>query len=162
MVEAMKEILGLIKDWLPSLTVVVGAIWALYKYLDHQEEVQRNAKIQSENLAITRRIEAQKPFLEKQLRLYFEAAEVAGRLATLKPENEKWETNENRFWQLYWSELSVIETSEVENAMVAIGDILPAYKAAPKDVQTNADLDNAIYDLAHAIRNGIESGWRSI
>jgi len=100
--------------------------------------------------------------LEKQLLLYFEAAEVAGRFSTLKPGNKRWNDNENRFWQLYWSELSVIETPEVEIAMVALGDALPEYKAAPNDTEKNAALDNAIYDLAHAIRKGIESGWSSI
>jgi hypothetical protein len=67
---------------LPVLTIVGGALWALYTYLDHQSEVQREATRQANKEAITRRLEAQKPFLEKQLALYFEAAQIAGKLVT--------------------------------------------------------------------------------
>jgi hypothetical protein len=105
----MKTLLNLIQAWLPVLTVVVGALWGLYTFIDHQKEVAREADRQQSQQAATRLLEAQKPFLEKQLALYFEAAQVVGKLVTLKPGDTEWGNNENRFWQLYWSELSMVE-----------------------------------------------------
>ena len=39
----VQSLLNIIQAWLPVLTVVGGALWALYTYLDHQTEVQREA-----------------------------------------------------------------------------------------------------------------------
>jgi hypothetical protein len=137
------------------LAIIGSAMWALYQYLDSAER-------QAQQLASARRIEAQKPFLEKQLGLYFEAAEVAGKLSAWKVADKRWVGNEARFWQLYWSDLAVVATEEVQHAMDAVGTALHAYKAAPNDEQAHAELDNAIYDLAHKIRKGIESSWSAI
>jgi hypothetical protein len=153
------SILSIIQAWLPVLTVVVGAGWGLYTYLDHQKEVQRDQTRQATEEAATRRIEVQKPFLEKKLTLYFEAAQIAGRLATLKPGAEAWNDTENRFWQLYWSELSMVETDAVEEAMVKVGQALTILKNSPEDKDARRALNEAIYELAHAIRDGIESAW---
>jgi hypothetical protein len=155
----IQSLLNIIQAWLPVLTVVGGALWALYTYLDHQSEVQREAARQANKEAITRRLEAQKPFLEKQLALYFEAAQIAGKLVTLKPGNEKWDEVENRFWQLYWSELSMVESPAVEAAMVKVGDALSDYKQTPDNERTTSALDDAVYELAHAIRDGITATW---
>jgi hypothetical protein len=76
--------LDILKAWLPSLTVVIRAIWTLYSYLDHRREIDRAVALQAAHEGITRRIETQKSFLEKQLALYFETAQVTGNLATLK------------------------------------------------------------------------------
>ena len=113
--------LSILQAWLPVLTVVGGALWGLYTYLDHQKDAQRQAAIQAEKDNATRRIEVRKPFLEKQLALYFETAQIAGRLATLTPESKFWPDTEGRFWALYWSELSMVEDGIVEEAMVAFG-----------------------------------------
>ena len=133
----------------------------MYTYLDHQKEVRQDAARQADKEAVTRRIEVQKPFLEKQLALYFEAAQVAGRLVTLQPGADRWNANESRFWELYWSELSMVESEAVEEAMVKLGKALNAYKAAPADKKVRDDLQDAVYELAHAIRDGIEAAWKS-
>lgn len=49
----------LLQVWLPVVTLVGGALSGLHVYLDQQKQE-----------AMTRRIEARKPFLEKQLSLY--------------------------------------------------------------------------------------------
>jgi hypothetical protein len=156
-----QSMLGIVQGWLPVLTVVVGAMWALYTYIDHQKEIEREAARQAAKEAVTRKLEVQKPFLEKQLALYFEAAQVTGRLATRKPGDKVWEDNEDRFWQLYWSELSMVETRAVEAAMVKVGATLLDYKKSPENEETKRAFAGAIYELAHAIRDGIESAWQS-
>jgi hypothetical protein len=72
--------------------------------LDHQKEIARATDVQQKQQATARLLEAQRPFLEKQLSLHFEAAQVASKLVTLKP-GADWDNTETRFWQLYWSEL---------------------------------------------------------
>ena len=156
-----QSLAAIVQAWLPVLTVVVGALWALYTYLDHQKEVRQEAARQADKDAVTRRIEVQKPFLEKQLALYFEAAQVAGRLVSLKPGVGSWSENENRFWELYWSELSMVESEAVEQAMVNVGTALTAYKSAPDSQPAKRALEKSIYDLAHAIRDGIAAAWKA-
>jgi hypothetical protein len=151
--------LAIIQAWLPVLTVVVGAVWGLYTYLQHQKEVERQQAIQAERDATTRRIEAQKPFLQKQLELYFETAQIVGRLVTMKPGSADWDTLERRYWALYWSELSMVEHHVVEEAMVKFGAALSDYKEAPDNRDKIRALNNAAYQLAHAIRTGVESAW---
>jgi hypothetical protein len=152
-------ILGVVQAWLPVLTVVAGGLWGLYTYIDHQNEIQRESASASEHDAATRRIEAQRPFLEKQLALYFETAQVAGRLVTLDVKSSDWSDAEQRFWALYWSELSMVEHKIVEQAMVDFGKALNAYKADPNS-STKGMMDSAALDLAHAIRSGIEDAWK--
>ena len=155
----MKTLVNLIQAWLPVLTVVVGALWGLYTFIDHQKEVAREADRQQSQQAATRLLEAQKPFLEKQLALYFEAAQVVGKLVTLKPGDTEWGSNENRFWQLYWSELSMVEDRDVEGAMVKVGKQLAEYKKSPNKDENARALEISVYELAHAIRNGIQTTW---
>jgi hypothetical protein len=52
-------------------------------------------------------IQAQKPFLEKQRKLFFETAEVAGKLIEwgIDSNGEEWKQYTNRFWKLRWGEL---------------------------------------------------------
>jgi hypothetical protein len=157
----MKELLNLIQAWLPVLTVVVGTLWGLYTYLDHQKEVANQAARQDKQQAAARLFEAQKPLLEQQLALYFEAAQVAGKLVTLKPGDSEWGNNENRFWQLYWSELSMVESRDVEGAMVNVGKQLVEYKKYPNKDENIHALNTSVYELAHAIRNGIQTAWIS-
>jgi hypothetical protein len=107
-------------------------------------------------------VEVRQPFLNKQLELYFRAASVVGRFATLKPSTDKWADNEDAFLQLYWSELSVVESREVESAMVEVKKAIERYKAAPNDDQALKGLDGCIYELAHSIRRGIKRGWRGL
>jgi hypothetical protein len=144
--------LQVIQSWLQVLTVVVGALWAVYAYVDH-------ASKEAEATARTRLIEAQQPFLRKQLDLYFETAELAGRLVTEDATNPKYKDDVKRFWALYWSSLSMVEHEVVEKAMMNVGERLNAYLPDATNDEKRNDLEAAVYQLAHAIRSGIESSW---
>lgn len=161
-----RHIEKLLQIWLPVLTVVGGALWGLYTYLDHQKEAQRLLAIEVRKDAITRTVEARKPFLEKQLALYFETAQVAGKIVTLTPTDDEWKGVERRFWELYWSELSMVEDRAVEEAMVKFSKKLYDYTARKKFTVTNVKeeelkrpLFEAAFELAHAIRKSIENEW---
>jgi len=89
---------------------VIGAGWTLYTW----------------NEVAVR--ESQKPFLEKQLQFYVEASKVAAKLTVLPlraptdvaPE-ETWDWAKQRFWELHWGELVVVEDKDVAGAMARFG-----------------------------------------
>jgi len=147
----------LAQAWLPILTAVLGAVWGLWIYLDDQETARRQAADLADKESRTRLIEAQKPFLDKQLELYFETAQLVGRLVQEPKNTPKWEADVDRFWQLYWSELSMVEHQVVETAMVRFGSELRAFLGGQSPDRNG--LQRAALDLAHAIRGGIEQSW---
>jgi hypothetical protein len=175
--------LDIIQAWLPVLTVVVGALWGLFTYITSQKEAEQQRLAQTQAIETqrlaqereaqlqrnyqlekdlsTRRIEAQRPFLQKQLDLYFETIQLVGKLISgAQPNTPEWKPMEERFWQLYWAELAMVEHGIVEQAMKEFGEQLKRYVQTPtQDVKNR--LNVASYNLAHAIRQGIESAWSS-
>jgi len=106
-----------------NLTAKIGS--------EQQTEAKRQAFQQKQSLDTLRQeiamananrlFEAQKPYREKQMQLYFDAAEAAATIASSSNEQERLKA-EHRFWQLYWGPLSVIEDAapiiERENEVV--------------------------------------------
>jgi hypothetical protein len=104
---------------LPVLVAVVGAGWTAYQFLEAQtkeaririEASEAEAKRQaadSERFRIARRIEAQQPFLEKQLALYIKAMETVGIFVT-DPDSSQRAEAKRTFERLFWSELPMVE-----------------------------------------------------
>jgi hypothetical protein len=153
------KLVAFFKRWLPITVAYVpvfglllGGVFTLYRYVDDQ-------RAQQDKQAETRLLEAQKPFLQKQLDLYFETVQVTGVLVTAPMESKEWQTAERRFWALYWSELSMVEAGEVEGAMVRLGSQLDRHKREPGDATLQV-LRRCVYDLAHTIRYAIEVRWQ--
>jgi hypothetical protein len=99
----------------------------------------------------TRRIEAKKPFLERQLQLYTEATRVVSVIATSESAEARQEATK-RFWELYWGELAMVENLDVEKAMESFGDALK--NGAPADT-----LERRSLVVAHACRTSLDSAW---
>jgi len=159
-------LLALAQAWLPILTPVVGAIWGLYVFVGNENAAREQAATQSVREGRTRLIEAQRPFLEQKLKLYFEAAEVTGRLATSNwndPTGD-WILDDRRFWVLYYAVLAVVEEGDVASAMINCGAILLELKQT-KDAGDRAEkvalLKTAALSLAHSIRDDIKRSWGS-
>jgi hypothetical protein len=91
---------------------------------------------------------------------------------------DKWHAAEERFWSLYWSELCMVESTEVEAAMKEFGKALKAYSKVLDEtgavmnpsvtLLTETDreiararehLENSAYAAAHAMRASIEKSW---
>ena len=98
-----------------------------------------------------RKIEATRPFLERQLKLYPEAAHVAAILATSQDGAER-ASAYKRFWELYWGELALVENQDVEAAMVAFGGALKSQAALP-------ELESLSLQLARACRRSLDKSW---
>lgn len=142
------ETIQLIKDLAPfgtAIATVFSGLWVALTYFRSQRESYA-----------ARLFESRKPFLDLQLKLYVETAQVAGKLAVGALENDEWRKVVVRFWELYWSELAVVEDEEVEKAMDRIGDMLGAMD---NGAATKAMLEDCVLDLAHTLRDGIRREW---
>jgi hypothetical protein len=132
-----------LESWAKVLTLIGGVIafgWGVYQFM-------MNQRGQSE----TRRIEATRPFLDRQLKLYTDATQAAATIAT-STSNEEVTGARARFWSLYWGELALVEDNRVEAAMVEFGRALEA-GAKGKEI---APLS---LRLAHACRDSLAESW---
>jgi len=130
-------------DWF-KVAGAVGAICTfLYTYLTWHEKSKQEfeaTRAQSEHDASTRRIEATKPFLDLQLRRYIDITQVVSCLAASEDEAEMAGAFK-AFWRFYYGELALVESPEVEAAMVAIGAELRRFEAtaiAPEEGKAEA------------------------
>lgn len=83
----------------------------------------------------------------KALELCTEATEITARLAS-STDKDAWSNAKNRFWELYWGPLYIIETeekkrnaqkrSELERAMVAFGKILDDQNSSASSLPARA------------------------
>jgi hypothetical protein len=144
------------------LALVFGIAWPLFQYTNtlEKEREDREKRVVVEQQQREKELdavlrEARKPFLERQLALYFEATTVASRISTLTtgPEREK---ARKRFYELYHGELSIVEDEPVARAMVDFKKTLELH-----DIQeaTDSDMQVASLMLAHACRDSLARGW---
>jgi hypothetical protein len=137
-------------EWL-KVFALAGALVSfavgVYQWRDKSVRELAQAKTEADRLAASRKIEATKPFLERQLTLYTQASQVAATLATT-PDPQERSKMIKRFWELYWGELALVENREVEGAMKALGANAPP-----------ADLQQLSLRLAHACRRSLDRSW---
>ncbi len=133
------------------LLAIAAFLWGVYTYGDSAQKQRRQAEIEAKRTAETRRIEATRPFLDKQLALYTEATRIASVIAT---SSDKGEINRatKRFKELYWGELGLVERDEVARAMVD-------FQAALDRGDGQADLGGLALKLAHACREELAVSW---
>ena len=131
--------------------VVASFFWGGYVWKDKSEREIAQQRTEAERLSATRRIEATKPFLERQLKLYIEASQVAAVIATTSI-NAARSKAVNRFWELYWGELALVENTEVQAAMVAFGGGL-------NNKASLGELQQLSLTLAHACRFSLDKSW---
>ncbi|MDB5800624.1 MAG: hypothetical protein JWL63_1563 [Rhodocyclales bacterium] len=127
-----------------KILTLVGAmiafLWGAYQFLLTQR-----------GQADTRRIEATRPFLDRQLKLYTEATQAVATLATSSSKTDVAAATA-RFWSLYWGELALVEDKRVEAAMVQLG-------SAIKAGQTGSQIQGLSLELAHACRDSLAESW---
>jgi len=106
--------------------------------------------------AETRRLTARTPFLNRQLELYLEATKVAAKFAVSDVSPSDAAQSKQRFWELYWGELPLVEDRRVENAMVCLGARL---KGEPRTDCECESLQDCVLELAHACRQSLAQSW---
>jgi hypothetical protein len=101
---------------------------------------------------------SKKVFLDKQAALYFETTAVVSRIATRDAETISPQDVE-RFWQLYWGELSMVEDFGVEQVMVLFGRSLHALQQkGTHEVCAQKSTEISLM-LAHCIRESLGKSW---
>jgi hypothetical protein len=130
---------------------LAGFLWGIYTYQDTSRKQLERERVEAARYAETRRIEATRPFLERQLKLYTEASQVAAKLAAPHDPGESAKARK-RFWELYWGELALVEDRDVSAAMVAFGNAL-------RDGGDRNELELRSLDLAHAFRDSLADSW---
>ncbi len=113
----------------------------------------------------TRQGEFRKRYWEEQMRWYSEATQAAATIATAASLEETVEARRT-FWQLYWGKLALIESREVEQAMLAFGLELSACEQdAAKCFEQSSDISEPTplrrrsYELAHCAAYSLTQTW---
>jgi hypothetical protein len=113
----------------------------------------------------TRQLEFHKRYWEEQVAWYAQATEAAASIATAATFDETREAR-GAFWRLYWGKLSLIESREVEQAMVAFGKELSRCERAPDTCFAQPSASNEAtplrklsYELAHCAAYSLSTTW---
>lgn len=133
------------------LGAIGSFVWGVLVWGDNRQRELRASQWEQQRAAETRRVEATKPFLERQLRLYTEATQAAASIATSENPKKVAEATE-QFWQLYWGELAMVEDRGVEGAMKQLGDALSASS-------DRTELQQLSLRLARACRVSLDRSW---
>ena len=155
------------------MTTIAGVLWAVFAFLRNQQAAQKAEEIQQQRDNTTRLLEARKPFLSLQLERYCETAKVIGQIVTLTPEldseRDNWLQAEKRFWQLFYTELSLVEDKTVKKAMEKFGYGLDQYNRARRIIdpeertsaikKTEKELAPLSYGVATALKTSITNSW---
>jgi hypothetical protein len=163
-----EQYLPLLQTTLPVLIAVAGFVIGFFKYRrdELQKEENRRADLKAERdrqidnekqRRIEHEWEQKRPFWERQLNLYFAAAEAVATIAATK-DPQKRAAAENKFWTLYWGPLAIVEDAGTENlvekAMVAFGTQL---LSGAED--NNKEMKRLSLQLAHHLSESISCSW---
>ena len=136
-----REAIDAIGKWITAVATVAGLFWAVYNTIE------------------TRALEARKPFLDLQLKLYQDATESAATLAT-STDPKILEENEAKFWRLYWGVLAMVENGGIDSASGGVeGAMVRFGRALQQNPRITKTLHDASLDLAHACRDSLAASW---
>lgn len=134
---------------LPVLGACITFAWGVVVWKDNADDERSAAATESARYAESRRIESTRPFLEMQLKLYTEAAQVTARIANASNNVDE---DKLRFWELYTGELSMVEDSAVSGAMYDFG------KALERNASQHELRDLGVI-LARKMRESLAKSW---
>jgi hypothetical protein len=129
------------------------------KRSDEQKVRDQTRQWSEEDTAKTRRIEAQKPFLEERLKTYLEAIRIASRLTqdSLPTNSEEWKDTVQTFFQMRWGELEMVGDPGIRNAARLIGEQIG--RVANDPAIDRHDLRWSVECLADELRYSLEHTW---
>lgn len=142
---------GVLFRYAAILGAIGTFIWGAYTHFDGLHREQEKQAREREQAIAVEKIAASKPFLERQLRLFEEATQVSAYLSTVSDSPDRVKKLE-RFEQLYWGELALVEKGPVEAAMVQFRQSLMA--GAPLE-----ELRRHSLAIAHACREELAESW---
>jgi len=146
----------IIKAFGPVL-VLAGLVFGVIQFQSTAEQDRKARETQYNQTLIEAKREAKKPFYEQQLALYLEVTDVTGQIYSPRNDKDR-EAAIARFWQLYWGPLAMVESQEVESAMVDFGRILEDKELT--DAKRATQLKRASINLAHQCRESLVNSWK--
>ncbi len=137
---------------LVSVILAIAAFaWGVYTYRHTAQLRLAQEEVEASRTAETRRIEATLPFLQKQLALYTEVTVIVSKIATSDNIDEVTAATQ-RFHELYWGELALVERDAVVKAMINFNNGL-------KESAPQSDLKQLSLKIAHACRDELAASW---
>lgn len=98
------------------------------------------------------------PFLKAQMDFTLKATEAVAAMA-VETDPAKWDEARKAFQKLYWGTLTVVESKELEIAMMCVNKFVPQGKV--EDIQLPVTtLRNPSYFLALTARNFLMDSWK--
>jgi len=122
----------------------------VYTYRDTANRQLARDQAEAEKLRETRRVEATRPYLETQLRLYSEATKTAAAIGAADNLDDV-AKERKRFFELYYGELALVERNAVAGAMV---DFKNALEGGRRE-----ELRGLALNLARACRDELAVSW---
>lgn len=98
--------------------LLLGGFWTVGTYFDNKATADKLADHNRQDAARTASREARKPFLDKKLELYTQAARVIATIGTGDSKTRQEAVKE--FWILHWGELAIVEDPAVQTSMEAV------------------------------------------
>jgi len=132
---------------LQATAIVFAGLWVAATFHWHQADAVRR--------------ELSKPYDERQLALYLDAAKVVAQLAS--PEIKEKTKAEERFWELYYGELAFVETTIVKNGDSSMESMMfkfcqQYFERAKCQAQPNSRLSSAL-SLSHLAAKEMRAKW---
>jgi hypothetical protein len=135
-----------------GIAVTVGTFAIGVWQFNANETSKREDRFLADNAQIEQRqAAARQPYLDRQLQLYTEAGRSAATLASSSDPKALADARE-RFWQLYFGDLAMVEDQDVDSAMKEFGDALANHAS-------QGDLQMCSLRLSHRLRRSIETAW---
>jgi hypothetical protein len=137
-----------IQAWVPVLTLVGGALWGLYTYIDHEQKAATLRLAQEEKEGRLRAFEAAKPFFNKMLAGFTESARLIGILRTIDISDPQWNDTEQKFLLLARGEMRLFIVTEVKSKLERTEASLAKYKQI-RNEQSRRDFIEDAHQLLH-------------
>ncbi|WP_143015410.1 hypothetical protein [Alloyangia pacifica] len=105
-------------------------------------------------------VDAERPYLERKLAWCEQVVETTSRIATSA---EASQDDIDRFWQMYWGVMGLIEKASITSAMVEFGkslEAIPSAEEGSKDLSSHlSSMQGKSLSLAHACRKELSAEW---
>lgn len=132
---------------LTAVSVGIG----LFQFNQQQRDTARREEA-------ARAEELRKTYWEEQKRAYDQAANAAATIANAGSLQEA-QAEVRQFWALYWGGMSLVESREVERAMIDFGRLLTEWQETGTKP---GDIRNLSYRVAHCMKQSLAKTWRPV
>jgi hypothetical protein len=136
---------------------LLAFIWGVFVWRDKATQDRDAITREQNSVAITRKIEATRPFLEHQLAIYVDTIKTVETIASSQ-KLEVIRPTTDHFWQLYWGELVLVEDKTVADAAKHIKTALDDQNGR-REQQDQRELEQLSHNLALACRESLDRSW---